>query len=258
MLNRIIDAAAHLARRKLRRGSGSWRMLARTWYAWRTFWAACRNNRWMQHRWARNEAEFDRLIREISTRTDDFFVVQIGACDGLLADPIHRWIQSFKWRGILVEPQRVEFEKLTNTYKQDQDRLVFENVAICDRDGTCTLYRMKDDARSEEWERGFASLLPRFASDRFIADTVPCITFDTLLHRHQVTRVDLLQIDTEGYDFEILKLVDLNKVRPVLIRYEHRHLMPGDKHACRRYLERHGYTILEMEFDSGCVRQEAG
>src|SRR6187200_2805360 len=143
MLNRIIDAAAHLARRKLRRGSGSWRMLARTWYAWRTFWAACRDNRWMQHRWARNEAEFDRLIREISTRTDDFFVIQIGACDGLLADPIHRWIQSFKWRGILVEPQRVEFEKLTNTYKQDQDRLVFENVAICDRDGTCTLYRMK-------------------------------------------------------------------------------------------------------------------
>src|SRR4029453_1473130 len=108
--------------------------------------------------------------------------------------------------------------------------------------------------RSADWERGFASVLPRFASDRFIAETVPCITFDTLLRRHRVTRVDLLQIDAEGYDFEILKLVDLQNLRPAMIRYEHRHLMPRDKHACRIYLEQHGYRILEMRFDSGCVR----
>jgi FkbM family methyltransferase len=253
MLNRLIDAVADLARRRLRRGSATWRMLARTWYAWRACWSTCRDNRWMRRQWARRESEFNRLLGELSSRTDDFFVIQIGACDGLMADPIHDWITRCNWRGILVEPQRLEFEKLKETYRQHQDRLIFENAAICDRDGTCTLHRVKDSERSADWERGFASLLPRFASDRFIAETVPCITFDTLLRRHGVSRVDLLQIDAEGYDFEILKLVDFKKIRPWMIRYEHRHLMPRDKHACRVYLERRGYRILEMQFDSGGV-----
>jgi FkbM family methyltransferase len=204
MLNRMIDAAADLARRRLRRGSSTWKILARTWYAWRACWATCRDNRWMQRQWARRESEFNRLLGELSSRTHDFFVIQIGACDGLMSDPIHDWIKRCNW-GILVEPQRLEFEKLKNTYRQEQDRLIFENVAICDRDGTCTLYRVKDGAHSADWERGFASLLPRFASDRFITETVPCITFETLLRRQRVSRVDLLQIDAEGYDFEILK-----------------------------------------------------
>jgi FkbM family methyltransferase len=255
MLDRMIETAAHHARRRLRRGSRAWRLLARTWYAWRAYWATCRDNRWMQRRWARRESEFNRLLGKLSSRTADFFVIQIGACDGLMADPIHDWITRCHWRGILVEPQQLEFEKLKDTYRQDRDRLIFENVAICDRDGTCTLYRVKESARTADWERGFASLLPRFASDRFIAETVPCITFETLLRRHRVSRVDLLQIDAEGYDFEILKAVDFQKCRPAMIRYEHRHLMPRDRHACQIYLERRGYQLLEMKFDTGAVQR---
>src|SRR4029450_2936098 len=101
MLNRMIDAAADLARRRLRRGSGSWRMLARTWYAWRAFWNTCRDNRWMRRRWARRESEFDRLLGELSSGTDDFFVIQIGAGGGLMADPVHDWIKRDNRRGIL-------------------------------------------------------------------------------------------------------------------------------------------------------------
>lgn len=255
MLDRVIDAAADVLRRKVRRGSGLWRVLARTFWACRAGLVLCRNNPWMQRQWTRRESEFNRLLGALSATTDDFFVIQIGACDGLMADPIHDWIKRSNWRGILVEPQELEFQKLKDTYRQEQDRLIFENVAIADSDGTCTLYRLKDSARSSDWERGTASLLPPFDSDRFIAETVKSITFETLLRRHRVSRLELLQIDAEGYDFEILKRIDFRSLRPAMIRYEHRHLRPRDKHACKIHLERWGYRILEMRFDTGAVQR---
>ena len=36
--------------------------------------------------------------------------------------------------------------------------------------------------------------------------------------------IDLLQIDTEGFDYEVLKMFDFNTYRPVIIQYEHFHL----------------------------------
>ena len=57
-------------------------------------------------------------------------------------------------------------------------------------------------------------VVPPFDSDRFIAETVKSITFDTLLRRHGVSRLDLLQIDAEGYDFEILKRIDFRAFDP--------------------------------------------
>ena len=42
-----------------------------------------------------------------------------------------------------------------------------------------------------------------------------------------------------------------------MIRYEHRHLRPRDKHACKIHLERCGYRILEMRFDTGAVQGPA-
>ena len=211
MLDRVIDAAGEFIRRKLSRGSGLWQPLSRAFWTCRTFLAFCRNNPWMRWQWARREAEFNRVLGQLSGATDDFFIIQIGACDGVMADPLHDWIKRGNWRGILVEPQAVEFEKLKDTYRDEHDRLIFENVAIADTDGTCTLYRLKDSARTADWERGTASLVVPFNSDRFVAETVKSLTFDTLLRRHGVSHLDLLQIDAEGYDFEILKRIDFGR-----------------------------------------------
>ncbi len=228
-------------------------MLARLWAGWLACEALYRRNPVIRRAWARRESEFDGFITRVSAATPDFFVIQIGACDGLLLDPIHDWIKKNRWRGVLVEPQRREFEKLKHTYQNEMDRVVLENVAIADSDGTRTLYRVKDSEVKADWQRSIASLLHRPDPERFTAEVVPCMTLETLLNRHQVSRIDLLQIDVEGYDFEIVKLIDFEKIRPRLIRYEHRHLRPGDKHACKALLARHGYRTLEMQFDTGAA-----
>lgn len=253
MLDRLIGDITDVARRTVPRGSLVWRILARCRGGWLAAQAYYQRNPLSQRTWARRESEFDRLITRLSAATPDFLVIQIGACDGLMADPIHAWIEKSHWRGVLVEPQRAEFERLKNTYRNELDRIVLENVAIADSEGTRTLYRVKDSELTANWERGTASLLHRPDPERFTAEVVPCITLETLLTRHQVSRIDLLQVDVEGYDFEIIKLINFEKIRPRLIRYEHRHLRPRDKHACRALLARHGYRIFEMQFDTAAA-----
>lgn len=46
-----------------------------------------------------------------------------------------------------------------------------------------------------------------------------------------------------GYDFEILKQFDLNKNRPTVIYYEHKHLSTADKNESWKTLQNKGYTI---------------
>jgi FkbM family methyltransferase len=251
MFARLIGNIEDVARRKTSRDSFPWRILARLRAGWLACEALYRRNPVIRRAWARRESEFDGLITRASAAEPDFFVIQIGACDGLLLDPIHDWIKKNHWRGVLVEPQRREFEKLQRTYQNELDRIVLENVAIADSDGARTLYRVKDSEVTADWQRSIASLLHRPDPERFTPEVVPCITLETLLNRHQVSRIDLLQVDVEGYDFEIIKLIDFKKIRPTLIRYEHRHLRPGDKHACKALLASNGYRIMEMEFDTG-------
>ena len=40
---------------------------------------------------------------------------------------------------------------------------------------------------------------------RIVTTQVPCVTFTTLCRRYGFDRVDLLAIDTEGYDWEIVR-----------------------------------------------------
>jgi len=195
------------------------------------------------------------MIERYSQENHDFFVLQIGACDGIMADPIHKWIKKYKWHGILVEPQIKEFERLKTNYR-DSDTLSFENVAIADTGGPRPLYKVREEHIEADWQRGVASLLAKpglETQDMVTTEMVQCVTFDTLLTRHRVKRIDLLQIDVEGYDYELLKLFDFEKIRPQFIRYEHGHLKLSDRSSCKEHLRHRGYMILEMEYDTGAV-----
>ena len=46
------------------------------------------------------------------------------------------------------------------------------------------------------------------------------ITFDKICSNHNITNIDYLQIDTEGFDSEIIKMIDLSKYKINNIRFE--------------------------------------
>ena len=87
----------------------------------------------------------EHVVAHRMARNPQFFFVQIGAFDGQTGDPIHGFVTTHGWRGILVEPQKRHFEALKATYGGQSD-LIFRNVAVGERRESRVLYKIREDA----------------------------------------------------------------------------------------------------------------
>ena len=87
--------------------------------------------------------DFDTIVETYSKKNPNFFFIQIGANDGVMSDPLNKFVRKFKWKGILIEPQKKEFIKLKKNYN-DCDGLIFENLAISDKEGNIDLYKLPE------------------------------------------------------------------------------------------------------------------
>lgn len=198
-----------------------------------------------------------------SPRTD-FFFLQVGAYDGISGDPIHWYVENCGWNGILVEPQRHGFDRLRENYG-DRDGLEFVNAAVAETRERRTLFTLADPHAADlpEWAPQIASfsienvLKHRHQiSDlegRIVERRVDCVTMEDLV-RMAGGPIDLIQIDTEGFDYEILKMIDFESVRPGIVHFEHKHLGSEDRDAALSLLMRSGYRVLVEPTDVTAYR----
>jgi FkbM family methyltransferase len=213
-----------------------------------------------------------RLLRAFARRYPEAFFVEIGANDGEQHDHLRPHILSSAWSGIMVEPVPYVFERLRGNYRH-LDRVALENVAIGARDGVLPFYHLREPAPDErerlpDWYDGVGSFsretVTGHARDipdverRVVRAEVPVLTFESLCRRHDVKRVDLLVIDTEGYDHEILKSIELERRHPRLAVYEHYHLPAAEREACRELMRDAGYETMEEGFDTFCLDAREG
>ncbi len=191
----------------------------------------------------------------------DFIFVQIGAHDGLHGDHIHPFVKKYHWRGLLVEPQPVIFQRLLANYA-DEPQLSFENVAVAQRNGEAILYTFKKSPDLPD----HASMLASFNRNALVYNghnykgeieeiRVPTLDLDTLLTKHRIDKFDLLQIDTEGFDHEILKLLPYYLYKPEIIHFESAFLNPERKKECGQLLHKLGYRALTIGIDTIAYKQ---
>lgn len=202
---------------------------------------------------------FDLAVRCVMAERGDFFFIQVGAHNGTDGDPIRKYVTSRHWRGILVEPQPEVFRELVANYK-GEPQLVFENAAIGEADGTAELYvpRAADGATATLLATFHKEvLLRRIGGDMAIVTVkVPTLSPKSLLEKHGVTRVDLLQIDVEGFDYEVIKMFDYSTLKPTIIRFEHIHLARRDRDACTSFLKGMGYHLAKLGLDTVAFRPD--
>ncbi len=199
------------------------------------------------------------VVREHLERNPAFFFVQVGANDGILDDPLRKLILEHNLSGLLIEPLPDLFERLVENYANSQG-LIFENVAIDTKPGAVPIYRvMKNAPTPKHWD-GIASfdkkhLIKEGVHESYIETLeVKAVTMQFLLSKHSIKRIDLLQVDTEGYDYVILKSVLEAGFLPKIINYEHCHLVPKIRFACKHLLESKGYQFLEVGKDTLAVQ----
>jgi FkbM family methyltransferase len=207
----------------------------------------------------RSHEIFPSLLREAVAKQRDFYFVQIGAFDGDTADPLFALAKELRLRGCLVEPQRTAFERLKLNYAFS-NAVTFECAAIADADGPTSLYVPNVDwlrQRGVKWSdplaaaslsrdqvvrqvRKYAGEAPPECID---TERIETLSFSSLVAKHGIDRIDLLQIDTEGHDGKILSMIDLERWRPRLIHWEQRFLARREKQQLSRRLRRIGYRI---------------
>ena len=190
----------------------------------------------------------------------DFFFVQIGAYDGKESDPIQQFVRQRGWKGLLVEPQPDAFERLKQNYA-DCPGLLFENTAIAEHQGRLPFYRLKPEyAPLFHSDPGMLSSLDPShilkhlsksveADEALLVTDIACIPFSSLLAKHRIQRIDFLQIDAEGYDYEILKQIDFESLKPRIIRFEHAHIQASDKIECIELLISKNYKLVVGGYD---------
>jgi FkbM family methyltransferase len=135
--------------------------------------------------------------------------------------------------------------------------LRLEQAAIGEADGAVVIHRVRTNPDASLWLQQLPSLSRELVEqnsrqlDReqpvIISETVPCYCVATLLERHHLTRLDFLAIDTEGWDWRILRQFDLVTLRPKLILYEHQHLATPEREQAHEFLIQHGYGWAETE-----------
>jgi FkbM family methyltransferase len=172
------------------------------------------------------------IVRFYTMMSRPIELLQIGACDGVTSDSIFSYIKSGKINAFLVEPSSVNYGKLKEFYKEEKNATLI-NVAIADRDEKRPFYTVKDEGRWADvgWARQLASfykshLLKHDIKEEEIAvEEVECSTLSTILKKYNIKDLDILLIDTEGYDGEIVKMALKQNVLPNFIVFENAQLV---------------------------------
>jgi len=196
---------------------------------------------------------FDKALHHLGRVQKEVFVMNIGAMDGVLFDEMIGYTNTYKFRGIYVEPIPYLFEKLKSNLGEHN---LFENSAISEYDGTIDMMTIDQEAIDKGLVHncfyGMSAVYPPknglgSEGDKPTVEkygkivSVNCITFDSLLKKHQIKNFDVVKVDAEGHDYKIFKQIDLKKFRPNVVRLEWINLESEEKEKIIKTFEENNY-----------------
>ncbi len=185
---------------------------------------------------------------EILLREGDLSFVQVGAYDGRSEDDLTSMIDLPGVRGLLVEPQPEPFAELQRRYG-DCSNVQLANVAIAPIEGQRNFYRPRSGpSRLASFDQ--ANLIRHgVALQDIVCESVECLPLDALLNQLQIDRLDVLQIDAEGYDLEVLATLDFDRWQPRWLRFEFLHLDPKKLATWLDHLAQRRYRFFVQQRD---------
>jgi FkbM family methyltransferase len=196
--------------------------------------------------------------------------VKVGANDGISGDPVSDVLLAHeKWKGLLIEPVPFLFERLRKNFS-DSQRYILEQVAIGAIPGKATFYYVDGKAIDSIPDLPFwYDQLGSFNRDHIVKHLDGVLTpfilecsvevrpLPEVLKKNGIRDVHLLHIDAEGYDYEVLKTVDLASAPPAAILLEHKNLSDSDKAELLQHLRRHGYSVDDCGGDFFAVHKKS-
>lgn len=212
-----------------------------------------------------NNPLYQITLKYLSSSRDSVKFLQIGAFDGKHYDELYEIIKDdTKFKGLLIEPLKNAFDELLKTYSHRKDWL-FENVAITEKKEIRQIwtipYELKNDPNLPEWAVGCSTLLRNSNSlfgkhcnrEEFealkkhtVIEFVQCDHLLSVLEKHNFFNIDIVQVDTEGYDWLIIKQLNLEENRPKIINFEFFNLTPEHYGEIITHLNMYDYSLYKF------------
>ncbi|HPS82750.1 MAG TPA: FkbM family methyltransferase [Bacteroidales bacterium] len=228
-----------------------------------------------KHLWKPEPGSLAASIDAFSKSRQKLRFIQVGSNDGIQHDTLHKFIIRDRWSGILTEPQPEAYQLLKKLYKGMD--IVPLNAAVDAQVKSRILYRIS--FTRQRWASGLSSfnrsqiekviesgyvderckkegVIPPADKKDYIQETeVLCMSFSDIADLPPVRDgIDLLHIDTEGYDYEILKQFDFVRNQPGMVIFEHSHLSSDDYSAAVSMLQSFGYTTTRLSSDTVAMK----
>jgi FkbM family methyltransferase len=206
--------------------------------------------------------EFNKIGRTIyfldrlAKKQGEISFIQVGANDGISFDNIYPFFKSRKCKGLLIEPLPYFFDRLKFNYA-DSPNIIPLNIALHPTAEKFDIYSVnpKELHKYPHWVSGIASfnkehLIKNSVQESdLVIEAVTCKPLSTLIEEYELLKLDYLQIDTEGFDDEIIKMINFNQVKPKLIKFESVHLSSEKKLSTVNLLKSQGYKIIDERRD---------
>lgn len=151
---------------------------------------------------------------------------------------------------ILIEPLKVHNESLNQCYSHIENKFI-ENVIITDNpnSGKSKIYYHKQDGLEYGNHYELASMNSAhtlnirsyYKEEELVVENIISYTITEIFQKYNINKIDLLFIDTEGFDEKIIKSIDFDKYIINEIYYENLHVNLND---LRMFLESKNYKII--------------
>ena len=204
----------------------------------------------------------DAHLRKLTKGATGIRFIEIGANDGISWDPLFKFVKKYKWEGILVEPHPTYYCELVENYKAiNPGKIYFENIAISDEIGEKELYYFSNLNKSDN-DYLFLKCLSSFNKAHLLKHcndypeleiksvTVNCTTLNQLIEKYNFRAFDLLLIDAEGFDFEIIRSIDFELIKPRIIIFEHFHFKGDMKSKIDQLLKKLHFKTIEGKINT--------
>lgn len=201
---------------------------------------------------------YDKTLHYLGGKGIKPSILVIGAMDGHSFDDMTAYFSMYRWSGLFIEPIPYQFNALKRYHDslEYKHNCKYENCAIAEYNGEIEMLTIDEKAIESGAVHpcfgGMSAVYPPrngLASEGDAATVqaygkrikVPCRTLQTVLDKHEVKYIDVIQVDTEGWDWKILKQLDFSIYRPKLVRSEYINLSEDEREEIIQFFTDKGY-----------------
>ena len=204
-----------------------------------------------------NFLTFHHLLKTFNHFNEINFFIQVGAHDGMMHDPLYFFLSDNEWNGILIEPQEEMLKIFKNRYK-NRTNLLYYTLAVHPTQPRVTLYTIKNPINYTQtgWATILSDRLSNGKNKKELAITdVKAMPLMDVIKKSKFKIIDLLQIDTEGFDYEVLKMFNFKIFKPILVQFEYIHLSKDDYKNSINLLSNNGYKTIKKKNDIIAIKK---